>query len=244
VRYPAYRNLYKKFLYFRHFINLEIPLIVCEGKTDTIYLRSALKALCPSYPQLGELKKGNLIAKVHFLKHSRAEHDILELSGGAGNLANLIAHYRGAVFNYKYRPLKAPVIVLVDNGSGQSGGGGVFVQAKKLTGGALDFKTNSDFYYLCHNLHLIKTPELGSTGESCMEDLFDASVRAQKVGGKNFNPKAEKDTATEYGKFVFADKVVRANYDKINFSQFTIIFDRISAAMVHYNANKPSSATP
>ena len=120
-------------------------MIVCEGKTDNIYLRSALKALCTSYPQLGELKKGNLIAKVRFLKHSRTEHDILELSGGSGNLASLIAHYRGTIFNYKHRPLKAPVIVLVDNDSGQTGKGGVLPKLRSLAVLPVDFKTSDDF---------------------------------------------------------------------------------------------------
>ena len=104
--------------------------------------------------------------------------------------------------------------------------------------------TKDDFYYICHNLYLIKTPELGSTGVSCMEDLFDASVRATKVDGKDFNPKDDKDTATQYGKLVFADRVVRANYDKIDFSQFSVILNRIVAVMAHYSAHKPSSATP
>ncbi len=77
VKHPAYQNLYKKFLYFRHFINPSAPLIVCEGKTDNIYLRSALKALDPAYPQLAEVIGGKLFTKVRLLKHSRAEHDVL-----------------------------------------------------------------------------------------------------------------------------------------------------------------------
>ena len=236
IKYPAYRNLYKKFLYFRHFINPTAPLIMCEGKTDNIYLRSALKALDPAYPQLAVVKAGKLFTKFRLLKHSRAEHDILELSGGSGNIAKFIEHYRSAVFNYKCRPMKFPIIVLVDNDSGQIGNASVFAQAKKLVKGPLDFTTTNDFYYLCHNLYLIKTPELGATGESCMEDLFAPSVRATKVDGKDFNPKDDKDTATQYGKLVFADKVVRANYDKIDFSLFSVILNRIVAAMVHYNS--------
>lgn len=77
-----------------------------------------------------------------------------------------------------------------------------------------------------------------------MEDLFEASVRAETVDGKTFNPKDDKDTATQYGKLVFADKVVRAKYATINFSQFTPILDRILAVMAHYSAHRPSSATP
>jgi RNA-directed DNA polymerase len=189
IKYPAYRNLYKKFLYFRHFINIDVPLVMCEGKTDNIYLRSALKVLAPSYPQLADVKNGQLLAKIRFLKHSRTEHDILELSGGSGNIANFIAHYKSAVYNYKFRPMKFPVIVLVDNDSGQFGNGAVFAQVKKLTSVPINFLTKDAFYYLCHNLYLIKTPELGQTGESCMEDLFDAYVRATILEGKAFNPK-------------------------------------------------------
>lgn len=76
-----------------------------------------------------------------------------------------------------------------------------------------------------------------------MEDLFDTAVRSTKVDGKQFNPKDDKDTATEYGKMVFADKVVRPNYATINFSKFAVILDRILAVMAHYKAHKPSSAT-
>lgn len=242
VKYPAYRNLYKKFLYFRHFINPAAPLIMCEGKTDNIYLRSALKKLDPAYPQLAEVKDGKLYAKVGFLKHSRVEHDILELSGGSSKIASFIAHYRSAVFNYKFRPMKFPVIILVDNDSGTTGKGGVFAVANKMLKSPASITTTDDFYYLCHNLYLIKTPELGAKGESCMEDLFDAAVLATKVDGKDFDPKDDKDTSTQYSKMVFADKVVRANYATINFSKFTVILDRIMAAMAHYKAHKPSSA--
>ena len=222
VKYPAYRKLYKKFLYFRHFINPSEPLIVCEGKTDNIYLRSALKALDPAYPQLAEVKGGKLFTKIRFLKHSRTEHDILELSGGTGNIAKFIAHYKAGVFKYKFRPMKFPIIIVADNNSGQLGGGGVFSEANKLLkgSGAISLTTTNDFYYLCHNLYLVKTPEIGATGESCMENLFEASVLAKTLDGKTFNPKSDQDTATQYGKVIFADKVVRANYDKINFSKF------------------------
>lgn len=244
TKYPAYRELYKKFLYFRHFINISSPLIICEGKTDNIYLRSALKALAHSYPQLAEIKEGKLITRFRILRHSRVEHDILELSGGSGKIANFIAHYKGAALNYKFRPMKFPVIILVDNDSGQTGGGGVFSQAKKLTKDKLEIglKTNNDFYYLCHNLYLIKTPEMGDTGESCMEDLFEDSVLSKKLGGKTFNRKDDKDTENHYGKFVFADKIVRPNYSTIDFSKFSIILDRIMAVFLHYRMNKSSGA--
>ncbi|UDL96262.1 retron Ec67 family RNA-directed DNA polymerase/endonuclease [Lichenihabitans sp. PAMC28606] len=238
--YPGYRKLYKKFLYFRHFVSPTAPLVMCEGKTDNIYLRSALKGLDPSYPRLAEVKDGKLFTKGRFLKHSRAEHDILELSGGSGNIANFIAHYRSAVFNYKHRPMKYPVIILLDN---DSGGNAVFNQAKEMFKIRVGYDTTEAFYHLCHNLYLIKTPEMGRTGESCMEDLFDEKTRKELVDGKTFNPKADKDTATQYGKMVFADRVVRANYAMINFDKFKPLLERIVAVLDHFDANKPKAAT-
>lgn len=38
-------ELYSKFLYFRYFVALEKPLILCEGKTDIIYFKLAIKQL-------------------------------------------------------------------------------------------------------------------------------------------------------------------------------------------------------
>ena len=236
IRYPAYRELYKKFLYFRHFVNLDAPLIVCEGKTDNIYLRSALKSLVSSYPQLAEIKNGQLNAKIRFLRHSRTDHDILELSGGTGNFCNLIAHYKGAIHRYGFRPMKSPVIILVDNDAG-AGGKGIFALVKKLISVPIDYLTNNDFYHICYNLYLIKTPEMGHDGTSCMEDLFDASVLTTKVDGKEFDPTGDKDPAKYYGKLIFADQVVRANFAKINFGKFTTIFDRISAVIAHYGTS-------
>ncbi len=238
--YPAYRQLYKKFLYFRHFVSPSAPLVMCEGKTDNIYLRSALKALHPAYPRLAEVKDGKLFAKVAFLKHSRVEHDILELSGGSGNIANFIAHYRGAVYNYKHRPMKHPIIILLDN---DSGGNAVFSQANSLFRSKVGLGSKDLFYHLCHNVYLIKTPELGSTGESCMESLFEDKVLKQTIDGKTFSPSTEKDTGTHYGKLVFADKVVRVNYDTINFDAFKPLLDRVIAVLDHYALNKPNAAT-
>jgi RNA-directed DNA polymerase len=44
----AARTLYKDFLFFKYFVSLEKPLIICEGKTDAIYLKSAIQSLAPS----------------------------------------------------------------------------------------------------------------------------------------------------------------------------------------------------
>ena len=236
-KYPAYRELYKKLLYFKHFVNLDMPLLVCEGKTDNIYLRSALKALAKSYPTLAKLENNSLKAEIRFLKHSRNEHDILELSGGSSNLASLIGRYDKAIYRYYYRPLKFPVIILIDNDSGSSP---VFKSMKGLSINMPSLTTREKFYHLCHNLYLIKTPERGETGESCIEDLFDNDTRDVKINGKTLSLAKEFDDKIHYGKLDFADRVVRSNVGKIDFSAFAPLFDRIVAVINNYDMREKS----
>jgi len=236
ARYPGYRELFKKLLYFKHFVALDRPLIVCEGKTDNIYLRSALKALSPKYPQLAKLDKGNLVTEVRLLKHSRTEHDILELSGGSGNLANLVGRYEKAVSRYTYRPLMHPVIVLIDNDSGSSPVFG----AMKENGVIATQTTALPFYHIRFNLYVVKTPEIGSTGNSIIEDLFAPSVRATKLdGSRELSLAKDCDLKTHYGKIEFADRVVRANYATIDFSKFEPLLDRLVAVLNDYSSKRP-----
>lgn len=97
------------------------------------------------------------------------------------------------------------------------------------------------FYHICQNLYLVKTPEQGAVGTSCIEDFFPASVRAMKLDSKSFNPSKQLDPAKEFGKVPFAEKVVLPNKDKIDFTNFTPIFDRIIAAIDDY---KPPTGAP
>ena len=49
----AFRVLYKQFLSYRYFVRGERPLIVCEGKTDNVYLHYALRKVTNFHPKLG-----------------------------------------------------------------------------------------------------------------------------------------------------------------------------------------------
>jgi RNA-directed DNA polymerase len=106
---------------------------------------------------------------------------------------------------------------------------------------AASLTSKSAVYHICHNLFLVKTPEQGTSGASCIEDFFDGSVRDMKLGNKTFNPSKQLDPAKEFGKVPFAEKIVLPNKDKIDFTNFTPIFDRIVAAIDHY---KPPTGTP
>ena len=229
---PAIQKLYKKFLFYKYFVALEKPLIVTEGKTDRIYLRVAISKLTKYHPRLGEVVDGKFSSAVRFLRHSGTIDKILELGGGTGNLKQFFNIYEKEMASFKFRPLAYPVIVLIDNDDGAKK---VFNVVKNKFKREISHETPEPFYYLCANLYLVKTPENivnSQSPQSCIEHLFDPKLLNTPKDGKTFDPfkKYNKDSDT-YSKSDFAEKVVIPNADKIDFSKFGKLLDRIVAVL-------------
>ena len=231
-RQAAAYMLYRKLLFFKHFVDLPKPLVVCEGKTDGLYLRAAIKRLPAFHPMLAEKGEDGIQSKIKFFRYTKIAEEVLDLTGGTGDLSKLIAGYENFSKYYSKVP-KSPVLVLIDNDSGASP---VLRVVKNKFGKVIELTSPEEFHHLCRNLYLIKTPELGTDGVSSIEDFFDAQVLATKLDGKSFNPSNFQDSATEYGKFLFAEKVVSPNSDKINFANFAVLLSRIVAAIQHYTS--------
>jgi hypothetical protein len=150
--------------------------------------------------------------------------------GWTGQITRLSRSNKSTTF---YSQAGGRVILVIDNDTTN-----IFDSIKKTFGMTVAPTSASAFYHLCHNLYLIKTPELGPKGTSCIEDFFDSSVLKVVVDGKTFNPAKEIDTTKEYGKIVLAEKVIRPNASTIDFKKFDGILDRIVAVMNDY---KPPS---
>ncbi len=102
--------------------------------------------------------------------------------------------------------------------------------------------TTTPFYYLGLNLYLVKTPEQTAVPyTSCVETFFDAATLATEIGGKKFDPDKEHEAPGKYGKAVFAAKVVEPNADKIDFSGFAPLLDRIVMVLDHHAELKATS---
>jgi RNA-directed DNA polymerase len=209
---------------------------VPEGKTDSIYLRCAIRRLTAYHPQLGTVVTGKFESKVRFINYSSTIHDLLELGRGAAQLKAFVEKYEKCVSEFGNAPLSFPVIVLVDN---DDGGKKLFGFTKAKTGIDISYATTDPFYHLGLNLYLVKTPEqVAAPYTSCMETFFDTAVKATKLNGKTFDPDKEHDAAGKYGKVAFAIQVVEPNADKIDFSGFAALLDRIVAVLDHHTALK------
>lgn len=101
-------KLYGELLFYKLFVILSRPLILCEGVTDSIYLKAALRKLIAFEPKLIETKGKVKEVKVSFFKYTPLADKILRLGGGAGGVKNFITHYEKAMKRYKHAPFKTP----------------------------------------------------------------------------------------------------------------------------------------
>lgn len=234
-RPTAFRQLYVRFLKYQYFVRLEQPLIVCEGKTDNIYLKCAIRRLTKFHPILGTWSDAKFHSAVNFFSYQNRSHKLLGIRGGAGDLRYFFIknRYKEDIHRFKHRPLKYPVIVLIDNDDGAKD---IFAAIKKNFEIQINTETTDPFFHITDNLYLVKTPELGKNNSSCIEDLFDPALLKFSLDGKKFNPKCDKETTAEFGKSLFAERVVRPNADTIDFSGFAALLDRIVKVIDHYTA--------
>jgi RNA-directed DNA polymerase len=228
----AARRLFRRFLFYKYFVALDRAAIVPEGKTDSIYLRCAIRTLAAKYPQLASIVWGKFESKIRFMNYSSIVREVLELGGGVSQLHAFIEKYHKSVSEFAHAPLSFPVIVLVDN---DDGGKKLFGLAKAKSGIDITYQSTNSFYYLGLNLYLVKTPEqVAAPHTSYIEALFDPKLLATPLNGKTFDVNKEHDAPGKYGKVAFATQVVEPNAGAIDFSGFSAPLDRIVAVLNHH----------
>lgn len=230
----TFRKLFMRFLFYKSFVVPAKPLILCEGKTDNVYLSLAIRYSPTFHPALGIPQPTGFEQSVSFFSQTNQSHRILELDGGSGNLKFFIQRYKNHMASYGHRPQPFPVIVLIDNDDGASP---VFSVIKDNYKKVINHAANDPFFHLTDNLYLIKTPHILGKTKTCIENFFDTSVLATLVDGKKFNPDKDHGSDGEYGKHFFAEKVVRPNAPKLNWSGFHPLLQRVCDVMAHYATN-------
>jgi hypothetical protein len=230
-------NLYRDFIYYKYFGALEKPIIVCEGPTDSIYLKSALKNLYNDYPELIKKINEKYTFKISFLKYSKNIKELLHLNGGTGEISSFVGHYASMAKLYHIWNPKHPVIIITDNdGTGSNAASKVFSSVTKNSKTSRPtINDNLDFYYVTHNLYLVKTPHLEKKKETIIEDFFDPDLLKTKVNGKEFSSDNKANSEQYYSKTIFAEKVVAKNIDSINFDGFKAILKRLVMAIDDYS---------
>ncbi len=207
---------------------MDKPLIICEGKTDIVYLKCALRQLEKEYGEFIQKKDNSFVFKVGFLNLSKNLKDVLAMSEGTSGLKSLMYIYKKYMKPFKGEGKKYPVIILTDNDSGSKG-------IKRIL---KDNDSTKPFSYFVENMYVAYVPSISGNAETEIEDLFDKKVLETKVAGKTFKRKGKVDQKTEYSKQIFAEKVIKANQDTINFNSFKELLDRFKEVIVDYDQKK------
>jgi hypothetical protein len=229
----AFRKLYMKFLFYKYFAALKKPLIVCEGKTDNVYLSLAIRHSPAFHPKLGAATAEGFERAVSLFSQLNQSHKILELDGGSGNFKFFILRYKSQMAALGHRPQAHPVIILIDN---DDGAGPIFSVIKDNYGKTINLASPDAFFHITDNLYLIKTPQLPGKAKTCIEDFFESSLLNTPLGGKTFNPNKEKESPTEFGKHIFAEKVVRPKAATLKWDGFAPLLQGVCDVIDHYAA--------
>lgn len=218
-------ELYSKFLHFRYFVALERPIILCEGKTDNIYLKAAIK----------QLAKKNIFQFPHAIDLFPFTHrvtEVMRIHDGADALIGFASHFQENLSFTKFTG-KCPVIILLDND--EKAHGMVEKLKKDFCKDGVIYDRKSNFiYHVIKNLYVVLLPMSG-TKDNKIEDFFDSSVM-KELDGKTFSSENGKkfDNQKNYSKQVLATKIIRPNQDSINFDKFKPLLELLSKVIKSY----------
>ncbi len=238
---PNQERQYRKFLFYREFFAMDRPVILTEGKTDKVHLYAAIKQQAALFPLLADTSSNPPTSSVRvFPGAERRTSALMGLSGGTANLAAFISEYEAETKKFFKPSARHPIIVLVDLDNGWKA---VKKAIEKKTGGIAP-DGSKDFYYLGSNLYVVCIPPPPGAVEGCIEELHTEALLKKDLGGKYFDKSNNTtDEGKHFGKFVFAEKVVKPNAKSIDFMGFNPLLHRLSTAIAAHSAGATAIAT-
>ncbi len=227
----SFADLYRKFLDYRAFYGIVRPRIICEGKTDNIYLRSAIAALRAKFPELIDPDPA-VGLRVDFFNYTKVAALFQDLSGGSGELNKLLGTYRSRLSSFKHGATQ-PVIMIVDNDAGSTG---LFKHLGRILGKPIG--GTDPFYHAFANFYVVPVPKTGAA--AAIEDLFDPALLGRKLNGRELDRSGKKkDLSKWYDKVDFATKIVKPERATIKFDGFEPLLKAISDVQKNFSSIRP-----
>ncbi|MGO3344463.1 MAG: retron Ec67 family RNA-directed DNA polymerase/endonuclease [Marinomonas sp.] len=242
-------KVFSQFLFYKLFHGNEKPTILFEGKTDNVYIKSAISELATYYPSLvkftnevdkknNKYKKYNLL--VNIVDYSKRTRFFLELFGGADYLKGFIDNFEKNIKPYKSVTPKNPVIIFLDNDKGPKDAkifsllsGDKFNDKVSLFPIGLDPKKDirkAEFIHVTKNLYVVFTPLGVDEKDTDIEYFFDEKARLMEHSGKSFNAGLSKEA--------FATHIIKAQKKSVNFNGLKPLLDSIVSVIKHYDTIK------
>ncbi|WP_315742402.1 retron Ec67 family RNA-directed DNA polymerase/endonuclease [Bradyrhizobium sp. SZCCHNR1075] len=224
----GYFRLYADFLNYMWFFGQSRPTIVCEGKTDVVYIKCAIRSLAASYPSLVKSGGSGMAFLVQFFGFTKTADQVMKLSGGATQLNILLGDYRRRTRNCKGVP-EHPTIIVVDNDSGSKP---LFSHLSQILKAPVD--GTKPFYWAYGNLYVVPIPKV-SAAPIAIEELFDKEVLETKLDGRVLDlSNKEEDGKKYYSKHEFSIHVVQKRQKSVKFDGFKPLLNSIAAVQRDY----------
>lgn len=220
---PIYR-----FVFFDTFINNSKPTIITEGKTDSRYIKAALKKFKGSFDYLISNDAGKNQIKLSFISTDSTKASILKLTGGASTLLNLIIEFKLGSYFSKHSYLKdgkklliskQPLIFIFDHEYNQKNKNKCLNKLESTIkdnfknnyedfNDLFDNSKNNCFKINCFkNIYVMTLPNLypdDKEKEYEIEDLFPKEFLEQEFNGKKFVRDGDIDVNKQIGKNGFS----------------------------------------
>lgn len=238
IAVPAFYRRYSDFIFFRNFFFNEKPVILCEGVTDNIYLKCAMKSKNTDVPSLAvAAPTGKKIAlQCAFYNYSKSAQAVTNLTGGANPLKSFIETYGIKFSKCKAASVSQPVLAVVDNDAANNGLWKMLDEKFNIQGA----DGSAKFYHVTKNLYVVPIPKLGGK-DTFIEHLFDKNTLKTTLKGKTFDlGQKKKISENKYGKMAFARDVVRKNMATIDFKGFLPLLVNIEKVIAHHKAYPPT----
>lgn len=226
----------RAFILYRYFFANEKVVLFGEGKTDIFHLKHYLNYR-DKETMYGIPKENELLEQWRELKLLRLDSKIFDpisQDGGTGDIKNLITGYKKECNKFFVPKSQNPVIILVDNDMGVTE---LFTSIKQMTKSKEDVDGSKDFYHIAYNLYVVALPKLNNK-DTAIENFYSEDIRKIKYLDKDFSQDNGYDSKTQYGKNIFATKIIPHNYTMVDWSNFDQIFDRIQAVIDDFNGRK------
>lgn len=238
---------FSQFLYYRLFCGNEKPTILCEGKTDNVYLKSAISMLSGNYPLLAGVKDGEYELLIRFVEYSKRTRFLLEIFGGADYLFGFISNFEINMKLYEDIKPKNPIIIILDNDEGPRSIVNL-LNSKKFIGKIeiVSLKPNengdvrqADFIHVVKNLYIVFTPLINGAKKTDIEFFFDDKTRLIKhKNGKFFNTVKNRDSTKDLSKDSFATHIIKEHKSSIDFNGLKPLLDSMVNVINHYKENE------
>jgi len=89
----GWQKLYSRFIFYKNFVAIDRPIVICEGATDSIYLKAALQSAKVKFPSLITATGAGTKLLFSFFRYNKYSELLLRLGGGSDTQKNFIAQY-------------------------------------------------------------------------------------------------------------------------------------------------------